>query len=198
MYLDGSHGTVASESAPSAVSPESSTRSNPSRHFGLHNRTQSVFSVLCQHLPATCPLDRILLDFLSSRRAMAAIGTPTRILLGPERPLMTAILFPEMATTAHPVSRVMAEVLNTFPHVKLPEKLSFMYLMHGTMRVFLPYHLQHGNFLTGESSGKYHQAKKITIAYLSGSDPQQLRSRPHTQRGSITFPGRQAPVADEC
>lgn len=48
---------------------------------------------------------------------------------------MTAMLYPEMATREHPVSRVLVEVLHTFPHVKLPEKLAFMYLMHGTMRV---------------------------------------------------------------
>jgi hypothetical protein len=48
---------------------------------------------------------------------------------------MTAMLFPEVAARAHPVSRVMVEVLRTFDHVKLPEKLAFMYLMHATMRV---------------------------------------------------------------
>jgi hypothetical protein len=99
------------------------------------NQKNTVSSVLCPHLPATCPLDRILLDFLTSRRALADSGTRTEVLAGPERASMTAMLYPEIATREHPVSRVLVEVLNTFPHVKLPEKLAFMYLMHGTMRV---------------------------------------------------------------
>lgn len=56
-------------------------------------------------------------------------------ILGPEQPFVAAILHPELAATAHPISRVMAEVLSTFPKVDLPEKISFMYLMHGTMKV---------------------------------------------------------------
>lgn len=136
LYLNAIQATVPSESSgPSIYSSPSSTRYYPSSQFQILNQVNSVSSVLCPHLPASCPLDRILLDFLASRRALASSGTPTEALVGPDRPSMTAMLFPEMAATAHPMSRVMVEVLHTFPHVKLPEKLAFMYLMHGTMRV---------------------------------------------------------------
>lgn len=66
---------------------------------------------------------------------LAAQGTPIETLIGPEQPSVAAMLNPELAPTAHPLSRVMAEVLSTFDGVRLQELISFIYLMHGTMRV---------------------------------------------------------------
>ncbi|KAJ5958506.1 uncharacterized protein N7479_005656 [Penicillium vulpinum] len=78
--------------------------------------------------------DQILLDFIASRRSMLARGISPDIVLGPEHLSPRELLDPTIDSTSHPISRVMADVLTTFPHVKLPEKLAFMYLMHLTTR----------------------------------------------------------------
>jgi hypothetical protein len=58
-------------------------------------------------------------------------------ILGPKDPSIAAVLNSDLAPTAHPVSRVMAKVVRTFPGVPAPEVISFMYLMDRTMRVSL-------------------------------------------------------------
>ncbi|KAJ6092315.1 hypothetical protein N7467_004284 [Penicillium canescens] len=95
---------------------------------------RSVACVLPKHTGATCPLDQILLDFIASRRSMLARGIPSADVLGPEQLSPSDLLNPAGVSGSHAISRVMAEVLTTFPHVNLPEKLAFMYLMHLTTR----------------------------------------------------------------
>ena len=136
QYLDGvSHSMGGQASDRSLVGPGSS----PSTHASPSSDRTSVASGICsflpQHSPVTCPLDQILLDFLSSRRAMASSGVSMERILGPKNPSIAAIINTELRPTAHPLSRVMAEVLATFPGVAVPEIISFMYLMHRTMRV---------------------------------------------------------------
>lgn len=99
----------------------------------------SVAWVLPKHTCATCPLDQILLDFIASRQSMLARGISPATVLGPEQLCPRDLLEPRAVdSTSHAISRVMAEVLTTFPHVNLPEKLAFMYLMHLTTRVRHP------------------------------------------------------------
>ncbi|KAJ5515006.1 hypothetical protein N7463_004558 [Penicillium fimorum] len=86
-----------------------------------------------QRLPPLV-LDQILLDFIASRRSMLARGISPDIVLGPEQLCPRDLLHPTVDSTSHAISRVMADVLTTFPHVNLPEKLAFMYLMHLTTR----------------------------------------------------------------
>ena len=66
---------------------------------------------------------------------MLARGVSPVSVLGPEHLCPRDLLDPTADPTSHSISQVMAEVLTTFPHVKLPEKLAFMYLMHLTTRV---------------------------------------------------------------
>lgn len=134
QYLDGSPTRPIGEEPVPSLSPVSSKTAQTTFYHESSGRSHNVSSFLSKHLPATCPLDQILLDFLSSRQALVAGGNPMDPILGPEQPFVAAILHPELAATAHPISRVMAEVLSTFPKVDLPEKISFMYLMHGTMK----------------------------------------------------------------
>ncbi|ORY69035.1 uncharacterized protein BCR38DRAFT_455818 [Pseudomassariella vexata] len=93
----------------------------------------SVFAVLPSHLPSTCPLDQILLDFLSSRRDMLSSGMPIETVIGPRKPTVKAVINPELVTSVHPLSGVLAGVLSTFPYVGQTEKLAFFYLMCLTM-----------------------------------------------------------------
>lgn len=90
---------------------------------------------LPKHTTGTCPLDHILLDFIASRQDLAARGTPIYEVLGPDQACPLDILSPGSSSTTHAISRVMGETLATFPHVKLPEKMAFMYIMHRTTRV---------------------------------------------------------------
>jgi hypothetical protein len=92
-------------------------------------------SALPKHTAGTCPLDHILLDFIVSRQDLAARGTPISEVLGPDQACPLDILSPGGTSTTHAISRVMGETLATFPHVKLPEKMAFMYIMHRTTRV---------------------------------------------------------------
>lgn len=119
----------------SLTPPGSSAPTDISFYSDHNNLSGGITSLLPRHSPVTCPLDQILLDFLSSRRAMASSGVPIDLILGPKDPSVAAVLNPDLAPTAHPVSRVMAEVVRTFPGVAVPEVISFMYLMHRTMRV---------------------------------------------------------------
>jgi hypothetical protein len=137
-YLDGIAQPTRPEPANvSLTSPRSSEPTHTSPYSDHTRISCGISSFLPQHSPITCPLDQILLDFLSSRRAMAASGVSMETILGPKHPSVAAILNPDLAPAAHPVSRVMAEILATFPGVAVPEIISFMYLMHRTMRVRL-------------------------------------------------------------
>ncbi|KAF4994129.1 hypothetical protein FDECE_13229 [Fusarium decemcellulare] len=96
--------------------------------------SNSVFGILPAHLPSTCPLDLILLEFLKSRREMLSNGLDLDTIIGPSRPSARAFIKPEEVDSVHPLSGIMSRVLSTFPAVQLAEKLAFFYLMCHTMR----------------------------------------------------------------
>lgn len=133
--MDGaSHGLQDPMVAPSTtvMTPTSSVAVNAV----LQNTMPTgIASVLPKHLPATCPLDQILLDFMQSRRALAARGVAMDEVVGPNQPYFQGILNPQTVVSVHVTSRVLAEIISTFSHVELPEKLAFMSLMFLTMRV---------------------------------------------------------------
>lgn len=97
--------------------------------------SSGIASVLPKHLSATCPLDQILLNFICSRRALATKGLSVDAVVGPAQPCLQAVLNPIASYGIHATSRVLGEVLSTFSHVSLPEKLAFMFVMFRTMRV---------------------------------------------------------------
>ncbi|KAM5352826.1 hypothetical protein ACJ41O_005548 [Fusarium nematophilum] len=94
----------------------------------------AVFTVLPSHGPSTCPLDQILLDFLSSRREMVSNGAMVDSVIGPQKPAVRGLVDTEQGDSVHPVSGIMSRVLSTFPSVQLAEKLAFFFLMCHTMR----------------------------------------------------------------
>ncbi|KAF1984623.1 hypothetical protein K402DRAFT_413822 [Aulographum hederae CBS 113979] len=94
------------------LTPTSSTTMD-ARPYNSH---KSVCAVLPSHLPPTCPLDKILLDFLSTHRAMVADGMHVENVVGPEKPTAKMFIYPELASSVHGLSRVMSEILSTFPY----------------------------------------------------------------------------------
>ena len=87
-------------------------------------------------LPATCPLDGLLLEYLAQQRARAAAGTLSRReLWGPHYPTFAALLAPDPLRRAHipchRSSRLLADVIARFPDIAAPpEKAAVMHLMY--------------------------------------------------------------------
>ncbi|KAI1494641.1 hypothetical protein F5X96DRAFT_615749 [Biscogniauxia mediterranea] len=83
----------------------------------------------------TCPLDRLLLDFLRERQQRRADGWGAREVLGPRYPSVSSLLNPARSAYAHPLSKVFTDVLSTFPGLStLPERIAVLYIMFLAMR----------------------------------------------------------------
>ena len=83
----------------------------------------------CRSIAATCPLDGIILDFVSSRQREAADGVPKSSLVGPAYPSVSSLLNPEHSRHSHPLSQVLVDILGNFPHIyALPEKVAVLYM----------------------------------------------------------------------
>ncbi|KAL8894756.1 MAG: hypothetical protein Q9192_004076 [Flavoplaca navasiana] len=92
-------------------------------------------TVPIRNIPPTCPLDVILLDFLSDRRARAAEGASPTNLVGPSYPSVSSLLNPSTSMYAHPLSKVFTDILSKFPDLSaLPEQVAVLYIMFLIMR----------------------------------------------------------------
>ena len=90
---------------------------------------------LPRNMPATCPLDVILLDFLQDRQNRAAEGVPTKTLVGPHYPNFTSLVYPERNVEAHPLSKIFTDILRTFPDIcGVPEQVAIVFIMYLIMR----------------------------------------------------------------
>ncbi|KAI3341548.1 hypothetical protein F4824DRAFT_317397 [Ustulina deusta] len=88
-----------------------------------------------KHVPATCPLDQVLLDFMQERRQRAAEGVPTREVVGPEYPSIFSLLNPTDGLRSHPVSKVFTDIISKFSAIcRVPEKVAVLYVMFIVMR----------------------------------------------------------------
>ncbi|KAF2126491.1 hypothetical protein P153DRAFT_369199 [Dothidotthia symphoricarpi CBS 119687] len=90
---------------------------------------------LPRNSPATCPLDTIMLDFLSDRQARAAEGHPIRTLVGPLYPHFTSLVYPDRNVESHPLSKLFTDILRTFPDIcGVPEQVAIVFVMFLIMR----------------------------------------------------------------
>ncbi|EOA87249.1 uncharacterized protein SETTUDRAFT_41623 [Exserohilum turcica Et28A] len=90
---------------------------------------------LPRNLPATCPLDVILLDFLQDRQNRAAEGVPIKTLVGPHYPNFTSLAYPDRAVESHPLSKLFTDILRTFPDIcGRPEQVAIVFIMFLIMR----------------------------------------------------------------
>lgn len=88
-----------------------------------------------KNCPPTCPLDSLLLDFLSERRQRVAEGISTQEVVGPRYPSVSSLLNPANSVFSHPLSKVFTDILGTFPDIStLPERVAVLYIMFLVMR----------------------------------------------------------------
>lgn len=109
-------------STPSPIPP----RSDPSL---------ADYAAPIKNCDPTCPLDALLIDFLSERRQRAADGLPTQEVVGPRYPSVSSLLNPANSAFSHPLSKVFTDILGTFPDISnLPERVAVLYMMFLVMR----------------------------------------------------------------
>ena len=78
----------------------------------------------------TCPLDGLLLKFLSDQRERALLGVPTQELIGPHYPNFRALFDPSVSEKSHALSSVFTEMLGKFPDIStLPEQAAILYVL---------------------------------------------------------------------
>lgn len=93
------------------------------------------YSAPIRNCSPTCPLDSLLLDFLSERRQRAAEGLPVQEVIGPRYPSVSSLLNPSNSAYSHPLSKVFTDILSTFPDIStLPERVAVLYIMFLLMR----------------------------------------------------------------
>jgi len=126
---------------------DASARASP-----LRNPVGLVSAILPVHLPATCPLDHILLGCLQTSRTALSDGASPELVTGPQKASVRGFFDVQPDSPVHPISKVMCEVMLTFPSVGKAEQLALFYLMHGTMRVIIAVRSQLStlaNFVSG-------------------------------------------------
>ncbi|KAK5661505.1 hypothetical protein OQA88_11409 [Cercophora sp. LCS_1] len=129
--------------ATTTTYPSSSTSSSRPRQHPPHplpQPTQPPVDLTHATTPfknsqPTCPLDSLLLDFLSERRQRAAEGLPTAEIIGPRYPSVSSLLNPAVSRFSHPLSKVFTDILACFPFIAaLPERVAVLYIMFLIMR----------------------------------------------------------------
>jgi hypothetical protein len=113
-------------------------RSDPHQQIlqaGQHAPLMVPYLTLPRLVPATCPLDVLMLDFLTERQMRAAEGVPIKQLVGPSYPNFTQLVYPERVVDAHPLSKLFTDILRTFPEIfGMPEQIAIVFVMFLVMR----------------------------------------------------------------
>lgn len=140
---DQQHQGHLSHSLHSASTPESTHSPVPSPGISAgptpvpprSDTNMGDCSVPIKNCAPTCPLDSLLLDFLSERRQRAADGLPAHDVIGPRYPSVSSLLNPANSAYSHPLSKVFTDILATFPDISsLPERVAVLYIMFLVMR----------------------------------------------------------------
>ncbi|KAL1606407.1 hypothetical protein SLS60_003810 [Paraconiothyrium brasiliense] len=122
-------------SLPPHPPPITVTTNSLGSGLGHHAPMLVPHLTLPRNVPTTCPLDAILLDFLTERQQRAAQGDHIKTLVGPQYPNFTPIVYPERNIEAHPLSKLFTDILRTFPDIcGLPEQVAIVYIMFLVMR----------------------------------------------------------------
>ncbi|KAK6538693.1 hypothetical protein TWF694_010267 [Orbilia ellipsospora] len=119
-------------------SPVSTVYSIPSVQYpGTYCvRANGHWEVMPRHLPPTCILDRVYLEFLEEQARLHRVnGTPLSVLAGPPQPDITFIVNPGSRPPRNGLTQVMAAIVDTFGDlVQLPERVAIVYVLYIWMR----------------------------------------------------------------
>ncbi|EPS42175.1 hypothetical protein H072_3828 [Dactylellina haptotyla CBS 200.50] len=119
-------------------SPVSTVYSIPSVQYpGTYCvRANGHWEVMPRHLPPTCILDRVYLEFLEEQARLHRVnGTPLSVLAGPPQPDVTFIVNPSSRPSRNGLTQVMAAIVDTFGDlVLLPERVAIVYVLYAWMR----------------------------------------------------------------
>ncbi|KAK8919944.1 hypothetical protein VCV18_008775 [Metarhizium anisopliae] len=130
----GSDGYRQAESSPSGIVPH---HPGALQHHNPETNPNGLpfYAQQLKHSHPSCPLDSLLLNFLSERRQRIADGVPIREVIGPRYPSVSSLLNPSNSVYSHPLSRVFTDILSTFPGIsRLPERVASLYVMFHLMR----------------------------------------------------------------
>ncbi|KAK7398152.1 hypothetical protein QQX98_012477 [Neonectria punicea] len=117
----------------SVCTPDPGSTPGPMPPRSDHGLTD--YSTPIKNCTPTCPLDSLLLDFLSERRQRAADGLSAHEVVGPRYPSVSSLLNPAQSAFSHPLSKVFTDILSTFPDISnLPERVAVLYVMFLVMR----------------------------------------------------------------
>ncbi|KAK4946951.1 hypothetical protein LTR10_014093 [Elasticomyces elasticus] len=94
------------------------------------SQLQTPWTALPKHVPPTCPLDGLLLNFLHSRQR-----ENNTELLSPNYPSVSSLLNPSGGHRLDPLSQLMTDIISKFPNIsELPEQAATLFVMFVFMR----------------------------------------------------------------
>lgn len=114
----------------------SSPLTNPKSPYVASDAAAQIIN----HQIMTCPLDNLLGDFVKSRHAQVAAGTPVYQGIAPEKPSLYLLTHPEFnkRSSADFLSPLLVDILSKFPDIdRLPERIGVFYGMYYLARWFI-------------------------------------------------------------
>lgn len=116
-----------------------------------------------KHVPATCPIDGLLLNFMHERRQRLAEGMPACEVVGPEKPSVASLLNPGSDAYSHPVSKVLTDILSKLSALaldRLPERVAALHVMFYVSKCFFRASLSLARFVIRQTAREREKKKK--------------------------------------
>lgn len=106
-------------------------------NFAEQTQPQAPWTALPKNCPPTCPLDNILLDFISQQRRELAEGggATSNSVATPAYPSVASLLNPTGGHRVDRLSQLMTDVIDKFPNIaNLPERVATLFFMFSLTR----------------------------------------------------------------
>lgn len=136
-FLLDNLGQRTGSTAAQATQPHSPARPSPYPTLApsLSEQPQAPWTVLPKHVPPTCPLDGLLLNFLHTRQRESTSESANNPLLTPSYPSVSSLLNPSGGHRLDPLSQLMTDIISKFPNIsELPEQTGTLFVMFLNMR----------------------------------------------------------------
>ncbi|KAI9851143.1 MAG: hypothetical protein M1838_004352 [Thelocarpon superellum] len=121
--------------SPARFSPGGRVARGESEGSIMPGRPMVAYATPVMNVPATCPLDSLLLKFIHDRQSQAALGVSPNSIVGPASPSVAPLIYRGQTIFFHPIFSFLAEILATFPDISsLPEQIGVAYGMSLVLR----------------------------------------------------------------